>query len=451
MADDKAGRLSENYKAASLIDAAAEYFMFCEMGSETPFPEQSDAGSEIELVKECFKRIAENKNDDISDMVGRLDNARKIIIEKMQVLTAYIDRFIVYEYVMNRIEARYIMPEQEIDELITGIDKERFVDDIVNYIFETDEPVEINDRIREIIGQLPVRMSRSKFLSYIKDSVKLYADSDRNSLDGYLYMIRTSAMIYEPEGMKKYFVGFQKVLDELGEADFVTMESDYFNILNDRLKVSTSEIHDIADLYMSLQRMINGLYVYVINFNTVLRDDLNDVFEACIDIIDAVDRAFDEGIEPDSERLFERIEGVMEGLYDERLVLEAMLGKEIPEDNVMYAALKKSEKLMSTSIFAELYETENTEPVTPEYLEEAIGRLLEDLQGMIKKYSRHVVRAVYAILLSSIPVFFANSQELTDYIRHSMEQCGDKVELVACYSLLCDIIMEDFELDDDIK
>lgn len=442
MTYDKAGRLSANYKAASLIDAAVEYFIFCEMSSETPFPGQADTGYEIELVRECFKKLTqiEKEKPDITGMIEQLDNARNIIIEKMQVLTAYIDRFLVYEYVMNRIEARYIMTEQEVDELTRRIDKNMFAADIVNYIFRTDEPVDVNDRIREIIGQLPVRMSRSKFLNCIKDSIKLYSDSDRDSLEGFLYMIRTSAMIYEPEGMQKYFAGFKKVLDELGEADYVGMETDYYNILSDRIRVSTSEIHDISDLYMSLQRMINGLYVYALNADAVLRDDLTDVSVCCIDIINAVDRAFDEGCEPESEKLFEKIEGVMEKLFEERTVLESMLGKEIPEDAESYSSLKKSEKLMSSSIFAELDENLSSLPVTPEYLEEVTDSLLEDMMIMIKKYSRPVVRAVYAVVLSNIPVFFGNSKELTEYISHSIEQCGDKSELAACYSLISGLI-----------
>ncbi|MCI8308527.1 MAG: hypothetical protein HFH14_10820 [Lachnospiraceae bacterium] len=449
MTADKSGRLSANYKASSILDAAVEYYIFYEMGNETPFPEQSDADAEISVIRECFKKISGDENGGISDMLGRLDDARNIIIKKMQVLTAYIDRFLVYEYVMNRIEARYTKTEQEIDDLLGKVDKDALTGDIIDFIFSTKEPAEVNDRVRDIIGQLPVRMSRSKFLNYVKDSIKLYSDSDRDSLDGFVYMIRTSAMLYEPDGMNNYFSVFEKVLDELGEADFTCMETDYYNILSDKIQVSTSQIHDISDLYMSLQRMINGLYVYALNANTVLDDKDSNIFNACIDIIDAVDGALDEGCEPDADSLFERIEGALERLYEDRIVLEAMLGKEISVEDKGFAVLKKSERLMSSSIFAELDEKPSSGPVTPEYLEEVTDSLLKDMQAMIKKYSRPVVRAVYSVILSSIPVFFGNSDELTEYIRHSIEQCADKAELVACYELLCDLIMDDFITDGD--
>lgn len=442
MTDDKADRLSANYKAASLIEAAVEYFIFYEMGNETSFPAQSDADSEIALIRDCFKRVAGGGNEDFNDMLARLADARKTIIEKMQVITAYADRFLVYEYVMNRIEARYTMKEQEIESLVGNIDKDRFTSDVTEYIFSSDEPAEVNERVREVIGQLPVRMSRTKFLDYIKDSIKLYSDSDRYSLDGYLYMIRTSAMLYEPEGMKKYFRDFDRTLNELAEADYVHMEEDYYNILSEKIGVSVTELQDISDLYMALQRMINGLYVYALHADTELNGDLRDVFDACVDIINAVERAFDEGYEPDSSPLFQRIEGVMEKLYEERTRLEAMLGNEIPEEASQYRPLKISERLMSSSIFAELEEDDMSEPVTSSYLEEVTEKLLEDMRAMIKQYSRPIVRAVYAVLLSSIPVFFRNSDELSEYIRHSIEQCGDKAELIACYSLIVDMMYD---------
>ena len=76
---------------------------------------------------------------------------------------------------------------------------------------------------------------------------------------------------------------------------------------------------------------------------------------------------------------------------------------------------------------------------------------MKEMQDVIKNNSRTVVRAIYAHVLSKLPVFFSNSNEVVDYIKGSLEQCGDRAELVAVYSLFNDIIMADFDwsgLDD---
>lgn len=61
---------------------------------------------------------------------------RALITEKMQVATAYVDRLIVYEHVLNRIEARCTMNADELKRCADDINKEAFIRDIVNFIFE---------------------------------------------------------------------------------------------------------------------------------------------------------------------------------------------------------------------------------------------------------------------------------------------------------------------------
>lgn len=441
MINDKAERLSVNYKTSAMLNAAVEYYTFYEMMNEAPVPAHADIDDEAGLIRECFKKLAENT--DITDMIESIENARKVNIEKMQVLTAYVDRLLVFERLMDRIAMRYVITEQEVDDLAGRIDVDMFVSRAMEYIFEIKDSFTVKERVNEIMGLLPVRMARSKFFSLIKESIKLYSESDTKSLDSYLYMIRTSAMIYETDGMEKYFTEFKEVLEELGNADYVGMEEDYYKILFGKMNQAVSEIQDISDWYMSLQQMLNSLYVYALNTESGVYDDkVSDTF---VDIITSVNRALDEGYEPDGDEMFHSMEGVMEKLYDERVILEAMLGKEIPEDDRMYDTLKKSELLMSYGLFVDLNENFDTEPVTPEYIGKVTDELLADLQEMIKKNSRPVVRTVYSIILADMPSFFNNLGELTEYIYHSIEQCGDKVELVTFFTRLNSIISDEDE------
>lgn len=432
-----ARELSANYKTASLLESLFEYYLFFEMSGEMMFPEELDAEADIEFVKACFKSVA--KHESIGEKIGELEKHRNSITDKMQVLTAYVDRFLVYEYVMNRIEARYSMTADKLEEKLSEYNIDNMVSTIAGYIFQSEEPVAVNDRIREIIGQLPVRMARSKFLEHLKNSIRLYSDSDVESLDGFLYMIRTVAMIYEPEGMDIHFKGFKDLLDEMAQADFSEMDADYYNILSDKLRITTSTIQDISDVYMSLQRMINTLYTYALNEKTESGDE--ELINKCIAAIDNVNNAF-EGEDIQGEEIFGDFEGVMEELYEKRVTLEAMLGNEIGENDDMYPDLRKSERLMSTSLFAGIEEPSEAEPVDKEYLDKVTDELLKDMQEIIKNSARPVVRAIYAHVLSRLPVFFSNSNEVVDYVKNSLEQCGDKAELVAVYSLFNDIIMD---------
>lgn len=435
MVCDNAKKLSVNYKTASLLEAVIEYWLFYEMSSEMILTEDIDADRQIDIVRACFEEL--EKSGDISSFKGELETCRNEIIEKMQVLTSYVDKFLVYEYVLNRIEAKYVMTEQELDEKIKSVDVEKFVSEIASYILSTEEPAAINDRIREIIEQLPVRMARSKFIEYIKNSLKLYQDSDIISLDGYVYMIRTAAMIYNPDGTDKYFVAFKELLDEMSKADYKELSPEAYNIFDNKLKVAVSKLNDISDIYASLQKIINTLYTYLLNYDA---DIDNNVYENCIEIAGIVNNAFDGELLSDAaDECFSKIEGVMEQLYEERLIYEAMLGNEIAEDDDLYDCLSKSEKLMSSSLFADIESEPATESVTDEYLEKVTDELVADLQEVIKMHGRPIVRAIYAMVLGKLPVFFTSMQEVVDYISGSVTECGDKAELAAVYSLLDDI------------
>lgn len=82
---------------------------------------------------------------------------RNNIIRKMQALTYYVDKYNVYEFAYNRVEYKYHdydMPANYSDE--------EFTRKIMKYIFDDEDATIINSKICEIIGQLPIRMTKSK-------------------------------------------------------------------------------------------------------------------------------------------------------------------------------------------------------------------------------------------------------------------------------------------------
>ena len=61
------------------------------------------------------------------------------------------------------------------------------------------------DKIRLIMGQIPVHMTKNKLFERIGEALTLYQDGDKSALDGFLYMVRTSAMLYEPKQEENQF------------------------------------------------------------------------------------------------------------------------------------------------------------------------------------------------------------------------------------------------------
>ena len=82
-----------------------------------------------------------------------LESLRQDAIKEMEKLTAYTDIFQAYEYVMNRVEGRF-MPQ------LVGKkpeDMETFMDEVIQYLAGTSDPADFHERFQLIISQLPVR------------------------------------------------------------------------------------------------------------------------------------------------------------------------------------------------------------------------------------------------------------------------------------------------------
>ena len=165
--------------------------------------------------------------------------------------------------VLNRVPVREQDPlvrATNFKEVCLGYNKEEYSKELLSYVFSDNDQAALNDRLHDVLGQLPVRMSRMHYMELIKNSLELYSESDTDSLDGYVYMLRTVAMLYEPEGMDKYYTDFADMTEEFANADYSHMDKDYYTILSERLSGMSNDVRCISDALMVYQKMINMIY-----------------------------------------------------------------------------------------------------------------------------------------------------------------------------------------------
>ena len=105
-------RLSSNYKSASLLEILMEYCIMYDTEDLLDRPEGS-------IIEEGIARLV--KGEELGSMTDRLDLAREDINGRMQVLTAYVDRFMIYEYIFDRIRYKYTVSEAEIKEKLKDL------------------------------------------------------------------------------------------------------------------------------------------------------------------------------------------------------------------------------------------------------------------------------------------------------------------------------------------
>ena len=282
----------------------------------------------------------------------------------------------------------------------------------------------------------------------------VYKDSDKSAVDRYVYMLETSAMLYEPDGVGEYFLDIKEFVDRLSQVTFSELSDAQFRDIYHELEEKAEYISEIADLYVGIQGVLNSLYCYLTSYQSQVLTDESDF--ACLAIVQEVEALFREGtwqeIPEETMNKLVQIEGKQEKLVDDMLQLETVLmelqiGHEeeleklgLEED---FRKLDAIQQLLAASgTFVEFDEEQEEEIADETYILAETQKLLEKLKQQFAANEMCVNRAVIAATISKFPVFFTSSKEVEDYIREALERCQDDAERQASMNVI-QAIMED--------
>lgn len=435
-----------------ILRLTMEYFTIYQIASEEENPSMQNAMDTLEFINNIIREtFSKGYNQEESETtIKKLHDMRNEVIKKMQILTSYTDKLQIYEYVLNRLEFQFEENTKDIDDVL-------FVQKLTNFIFSPKDNIVINENIKQVLGQLPVRMTKSKYFELLRSSLSNYIGADKSALDGYLYMLRTSAMLYEPEGVSEYFTDTQSLISELEQINYSELSKEEFQVLTMKIQEEAIKINEIADIYIMLEEMLNNLYVIVLADSYIMEPDDNSI-EVCKEVILEINQLFDREdlplVSEEVESKLYLLEGQQEKIHREssgfqsalevikttynNMVSSLMLG-------TIFERLYMMEKLLSPSIFIDLCEENLEEQVDSAYVDQITGELIVELKELFHKHPQIVNRAVMANTLDKMPVFFNTSEEVVEYAKNSLEQCRNQAEKKACIQLLTDIIEENSE------
>lgn len=444
-------RFFQTYAQTALIHLTMDYYMLYEIVKEKEFSKYSEIQEMLEEINHVINDIFVAENNSKEETIKRLDRFRIEVIKKMKILTTYTDKLQIYEHVLNRIELKY-------EQNLVLSNQEQFIQKTLQYIFGSKDNVITNDRIKEVIAELPVRMARGKYYQLIKNSFALFKGAEQSALDGFLYHLESAAMLYEPEEMKEHFSNLQKFLSELEQIKFQELQEKEYKVLQEKFLIHADFCVGVSDQYIGVQSIINHLYAYALflQFNEPVE---NKETVACVDIIKAVCQLFKENKgEPIPQKIEDKLidtEGKQEELALDCEQLESVLYeiRTTRKDIIKQLGLEEKidilhqmEQLMGSSLFVEFSE-ENAESVeekvSEEKLEEVTKEFLNKIAELFKENEKCVNRAIIASTLVQIPNFFSTTEEVKEYVEQSLEQCTDAAERQASMNIIYEI-MEGF-------
>lgn len=383
--------------------------------------------------------------------VAKMHDFRCRILQDAEKTAAYIDCFGIYDYVLKRLEGRF---DDEDEESVTETDRE-IVNEMMRFVISAEESMERNQRIKMLLAELPMRFTRNKFFSMIRQSLTVYEGADRQTLEQAIKALKREALLTLPQGMEEGHTQLYKNLKKLEEADYKNLDKDGFLKLQEVFGEARDILFNQSTDRMSLMEIVNDLYVMCLAGPDMLMDsrekeELQSLVSLVAERIEKDDYSL---TDEELENHLIPLEGVQEAYYDqwsrfEDANIEVFLGKNAPEQDKETAA--KVLRLLSTSIYAPLEPEEQPEEegilLSRKAVEVMCQPFCDELEKDWKKKPKCVVRAMMATLLSKLPMFFLSSDELREFLLGCLSSCTDAVEKSTCIEEILRIM----EMEDDL-
>ncbi|MDO4268028.1 MAG: hypothetical protein Q4C73_06100 [Eubacteriales bacterium] len=364
------------------------------------------------------------------DVLSQVEQLRGRMMAAMEAVVGYTDSFMVYEYALNRAERRFtdnLPPVSMTDEELT--------ESLMDFIVESSS-MDSGRRVQDVIGQLPVRFTRQKFYSIVKEAMGVFEGGGRDSLDHAVYLLLTSAMAHSAQKESSLYPELWSRLSELKSLSFKDMTKEGFLAAQELTELAGGQLSLLSDFYQMLQEMINDLYVLCLTGKDAVRNvseeaDAEGLLSAVRTFMESGEQEMPETME---ERLY-ALEGLQERAMEKYARLNPAPEYAEGEDREAYLG-RCVDRLLSGSLFVSLEDRKEELPVTKQDVEQAAGELIAAMDPVLKESQKPVARAVMASVLSRLPVYFHSLDEVRGYIAQSLAACTDAAEKEASKDVL---------------
>jgi hypothetical protein len=442
--------LNKQYNFYAVVKVCMNYYTMKSMIEDgDTVDKSSDVAKYFNIVTGLIKKHITGAEAIDEEALFGINQIRENIEYKMHNLTAYTDAFEIYEYILNRVEAR-------VKDTVAEVDTQTLADRMFAYVFQENDAVVVNSKLKLLLEQLPVRMTKGKFYDIVTNTLTIYKGGDKASVDEFVDMLRTTVLIKKPKGFETEYPYLFSTYNRLKGADYTTIDEKKFDELMDALDRGAGIINGEASAYMLLQEIVNDVYTILLT-HTEGREKNNGEagYGAALTILGEC--AGEASIDEVTEELmpkFVLLEGVQEDVYETITVLEGCFDdvKNEKDGMVKELGLEKNieklsrvEKLLSTSLFIPLDDDADghgAETADNDYIMKLRDELEADLKKLFSENSRQEVRSIMCKLISSMPIFMNTQQDIKNYFEYVLNNCNDDSELTACAKLIEEIIEE---------
>ncbi len=420
--------LSDTYLDYAAIELTLSAYMLSEIVVEDSVISEAEQEIYEQVVEQLRKLLESDCAEKRRLVIDEIRNVRTQITAIMDGFTSYTDQLIGYDYVLKRKKLQYTTDETLLKE-VKAIREEEFLQNLMTYLVGNRDRSVVRDRLQMLMGQVPVHMTKQKLLDKVKEALTLYKGSDKTSLDSFVYMIRSAAMLHKVKAGVASGIHIEEFLSKLSEMEFQGMSAEMYETVTEEMEVVTSEIVALTDYYFSLQKVVNGVYALALACQHT--EQTSQLYNDCKEILIHVTKG---GL--DDARLV-KLEGKIESCVEKASYLEAVLFEVKRSYSELLVELGLQEafedyatisNLLSDSLFIDLSQTQEDVEVDSDMIKKVYAELSEELSQALSGMKRPLKAAAMAAVLEKLPVDFGDTTQIEEYIRTNLFGCQDLSE-----------------------
>ncbi|MGN0203584.1 MAG: hypothetical protein ACI4BB_03500 [Coprococcus sp.] len=431
--------LSEGYMKLSFCKLAVNF--------STYYDDLEKAGSiDGEKTQKEFKIFLELTAKLIgADAIGeadirRLDGLREGLRERMQSLYDYVHILGLYEHVLSRLQYRY-------EEKTAPVDVEALMMEIHGYICQDPEPSGMNERMQNMMGEMPIRMTRSRFLDLVSKSCSCYKGTRSDIADYFFNDMYQQAQLPHADDLNPAYEELQEIVRDMEAIDFDSLDEEKVKNALDKLQIAGQQLGQAFSYDFQLIELINDLYILMLNSNFAGQD--REVAPLAVRCISSYMKAareqnflgMDEDIVDDLGRLNDQQQKLvgMHILFEDQLLSVMQRYQDIVRAIDLeehFQCLRLSNILAGVDMTAELDTGREIFVADRDYIAKKTDKLLEMYTSVFNNYPMIIRRAVISDALMKLPVACDSLEECEQLILQSFENCRDQVEIMASAELM---------------
>jgi hypothetical protein len=303
-----------------------------------------------------------------------------------------------------------------------------------------------------------MRLTRQKYFDMLRNSIFEYLGAQENTLDSYLYSVRSVAAPNIKDDYALHYPRFDALKKFFDRLDYRTIDAETYSQAESMLSEASAMLEAEISHYYILEEMVNEAYAMLLclpyaGMTVQGRRPKEEAAARCI--IEAINASFlscrKEGPEHQLVSRLSEIEGLQEELSVELIMTEEALfyidsdfrelSESIMADKLLNVLLIVK-SLLSGSLFIDLDEEKSLRTVDPAMAEMKAQSIIDELSGHFEGQDRMIIRAAMANTLDKMPVMFQSRTAVMEYCLYSLDKCRDAAEKSACMRIISNMMSQ---------